>query len=302
MYLALDVSYLLVLALAVLTAGFLLRTFILFHDCTHGSLLRGRRANARLGAVLGMMVFTPFARWRHDHTLHHATAGDLDRRGAGDIHTLTVSEYNAKSWRGRLAYRMFRNPVVMFGIGPLWGMMIAPRWIRPSARRQIRRSTWGTNLALAIVIGGLCWLVGWRAFVLIDAPIFALAGAAGIWLFYVQHQFDHTYWQQLAGVELHRGGAAREFLPAAAEGPPVLHRQHRSAPRASPQHEDPQLQPATRGRRRVDLRHRARDFTVGRTSYGAPQALGCRCGTPCDVEGTSTREGSRSQVRPSSPG
>ena len=196
MYLALQVSYLLVLVLAVPTAGFVLRTFILFHDCTHGSLLRGRRANARLGAVLGMMVLTPFARWRHDHTLHHATAGDLDRRGAGDIHTLTVSEYDAKSWRARLAYRMFRNPVVMFGVGPLWGMVLAPRWIRPSARRQIQRSVWGTNLALAIVIGGLCWLVGWQAVVLITVPIFAFAGAAGIWLFYVQHQFDHTYWQR----------------------------------------------------------------------------------------------------------
>jgi acyl-lipid omega-6 desaturase (Delta-12 desaturase) len=195
MYLALDVSYLLVLVLAVPTAGFVLRTFILFHDCTHGSLLRGRRANARLGAVLGLMVFTPFARWRHDHTLHHATAGDLDRRGAGDIYTLTVSEYNARPWRARLAYRMFRNPVVMFGVGPFWGMMLAPRWIRPSARRQIQRSVWGTNLAIAIVVGVLCWLVGWRAFVLLDAPIFAFAGAAGIWLFYVQHQFDNTYWQ-----------------------------------------------------------------------------------------------------------
>jgi omega-6 fatty acid desaturase (delta-12 desaturase) len=196
MYLALPVSYLLVLVLAVPTAGFVLRTFILFHDCTHGSLLRGRRANARLGAVLGLMVLTPFGRWRHDHTLHHATAGDLDRRGAGDINTLTVSEYNARSRRARLAYRLFRNPVVMFGVGPLWGMVLAPRWIRPSARRQIQRSVWGTNLALAIVIGGLCWLVGWQAVVLIEAPIFALAGAAGIWLFYVQHQFDHTYWQR----------------------------------------------------------------------------------------------------------
>ena len=195
MYLALDVSYLLALVLAVPTAGFVLRTFILFHDCTHGSLLRGRRANARLGAVLGMMVFTPSARWRHDHTLHHATAGDLDRRGSGDIHTLTVSEYNARSWGARLKYRLFRNPVVMFGVGPLWGMLIAPRWVHPSARPKIQRSVWGTNLALAIVIGVLGWQFGWLDFVLVAGTVFALAGAAGIWLFYVQHQFDHTYWQ-----------------------------------------------------------------------------------------------------------
>ena len=114
--------------------------------------------------MLGLVVFTPFARWRHDHALHHATAGDLDRRGNGDIKTLTVSEYDAQSWRGRLAYRLFRNPVVMFGVGPLWGMLISPRWVRRSARPAIHRSVWGTNLALAIMIGGMCWLIGWRAF------------------------------------------------------------------------------------------------------------------------------------------
>lgn len=195
MYLAFHVSYVLVLLLAVPTAGFLLRTYILFHDCAHGSLLRGRRANERLGAVLGVMVFTPFARWRHEHALHHATAGDLDRRGTGDIHTLTVSEYNARSRPARLAYRLLRNPVVMFGLGPIYAMLLAPRWIRPSARRQIQRSVWGTNLALALVIGALWWLVGWRILVLVNAPLVSLAGGTGIWLFYVQHQFDHTYWQ-----------------------------------------------------------------------------------------------------------
>jgi omega-6 fatty acid desaturase (delta-12 desaturase) len=195
MYLALQVSYLLVAVLAVPTAGFVLRTYILFHDCAHGSLLRGRRANAWLGAVLALMVFTPFARWRYDHALHHATAGDLDRRGAGDVPTLTVSEYNARPYRARVAYRLFRNPLVMFGLGPIYGMLLAPRWIRPSARRPIQRSVWGTNLALALGIGGLCWLLGWRAFLLVEAPLVVLAGGAGIWLFYVQHQFDHTYWQ-----------------------------------------------------------------------------------------------------------
>jgi omega-6 fatty acid desaturase (delta-12 desaturase) len=195
MYLALSVSYVLVLVLAVPTAGFVLRTYILFHDCAHGSLMRGARANAWLGAVLGLMLFTPFARWRYEHALHHATAGNLDRRGVGDIHTLTVDEYNGRSGRARLAYRLFRNPIVMFGLGPIYEMLLAPRWIRPSARPKMQRSVWGTNLALAIAIGVLCWLVGWRAFVLIDAPLVVLAGGAGIWLFYVQHQFDHTYWR-----------------------------------------------------------------------------------------------------------
>ena len=196
MYLAFGISYVLVLLLALPTAGFLVRTFILFHDCAHGSLLRGRRANARLGAVLAVMVFTPFARWRHEHAVHHATVGDLDRRGTGDIHTLTVNEYNARTRRARLAYRLMRNPVVMFGLGPFYEMLIAPRWIRPSARPEIQRSVWGTNLALAVVFGVLGWVLGWRMIVLVNAPLIALAGAAGIWLFYVQHQFDHTYWQR----------------------------------------------------------------------------------------------------------
>jgi acyl-lipid omega-6 desaturase (Delta-12 desaturase) len=196
MYVALPVSYLLVLALAVPTAGFLVRTYILFHDCAHGSLLRGRRANVFLGSVLGLIVFTPFARWRHEHVVHHATAGDLDRRGVGDVPTLTVAEYNERSWRARLGYRLFRNPVVMFGLGPIYAMLIMPRWAARSAGSRIQRSVWRTNLALVLVVGGLCWLLGWRDFLLVQAPLLVLAGGTGIWLFYVQHQFEETYWQR----------------------------------------------------------------------------------------------------------
>jgi omega-6 fatty acid desaturase (delta-12 desaturase) len=196
MYLALSVSYLLVLALAVPTAGFLLRTYILFHDCAHGSLLKGRRANQCLGVVLALIVFTPFARWRQDHTGHHATGSNLDRRGTGDVPTLTVAEYNARSRGARLGYRLFRNPLVMFGMGPIYGMLLEPRWVGRSARPRVQRSTWGTDLALALMVGGLCWLLGWRDFVLVEAPLVVLAGGAGIWLFYVQHQFEATYWRR----------------------------------------------------------------------------------------------------------
>ena len=196
MYFALSVSYLLVLVLAVPAAGFLMRTYILFHDCAHGSLLRGRRSNAWLGSVLGLMVFTPFARWRYEHVVHHATAGDLDRRFVGDVPTYTVGEYRAWSWPTRVAYRLYRNPAVMFGLGPIYAMLLEPRWAYPSAAPRIKRSVWATNLALVAVIGGLCWLIGWRDFVLVEAPFVFLAGGAGIWLFYVQHQFDNTYWQR----------------------------------------------------------------------------------------------------------
>jgi omega-6 fatty acid desaturase (delta-12 desaturase) len=196
MYLALQVSYLLVLVLAVPTAGFLLRTYILFHDCSHGSFLPGRRANAWLGAVLGLIVFTPFALWRHEHAVHHATGSDLDRRGTGDVPTLTAAEYNARSRPGRLGYRLFRNPMVMFTLGPIYSMLVMQRWVHGSARPRIRHSIWGTNLALVVVVGGLCWLLGWRDFVLVEAPLIPLAGGVGIWLFYVQHQFEDTYWRR----------------------------------------------------------------------------------------------------------
>ena len=162
MYLALDVSYLLVLALAFLAAGFLLRTFIVFHDCAHGSFLPSKRANAWLGTALGLVVYESFLNWRHSHAVHHATAGDLDRRGVGDVHTLTVAEYRASSWRGRLAYRLFRNPLVMFGLGPIYALVLHPRLVPRSARPRIRRSVIATNVALAVVLGGLCWLVGWK--------------------------------------------------------------------------------------------------------------------------------------------
>jgi omega-6 fatty acid desaturase (delta-12 desaturase) len=195
MYLALDVSYLLVLALAIPAAGFLVRTFIVFHDCAHGSFLPSKRANAWLGAGLGVLLFQSFASWRHSHAVHHATAGDLDRRGVGDVHTLTVTEYRASTWRRRLGYRLFRNPLVMFGLGPIYGMVLYPRLVPRSARPRIRRSVIGTNLALAALVGTLCLLVGWREYLLVQGPILLLAGAVGVWLFYVQHQFEDTYWQ-----------------------------------------------------------------------------------------------------------
>jgi len=196
MYLALrHVSYLLALAIAIPASGFLVRTFILFHDCSHGSLLPTKRANAWLGTVLGLMVYSPFLRWRHDHAIHHATSGDLDRRGGGDVRTLTVAEYHALPPRSRLAYRLFRNPLIMFGVGPIVALLIGPRLVARDARPRLRRSVIGTNIALAILLAALCWYLGWLNFLLVQAPTVMLAGSAGIWLFYVQHQFEDAYWE-----------------------------------------------------------------------------------------------------------
>jgi omega-6 fatty acid desaturase (delta-12 desaturase) len=195
MFFAVQVSYLLVLVLAIPAAGFLIRTFIVFHDCAHGSFTRSKRANAMLGGALGVVLFTPFAWWRHKHAVHHATTGDLDRRGVGDIQTLTIEEYRARPWWGRLGYRLFRNPLVMFGLGPLWVVLVGPRIVTPGMHPRLRRSVLGTDLALAVLLTGLCWLVGWQDVLLVLVPPLLLTGAAGIWLFYVQHQFEDAYWQ-----------------------------------------------------------------------------------------------------------
>jgi len=199
MYLALDVSYLLVLALAVPAAGFLLRTYIVFHDCSHGSFLVGKRANHWLGTALGLVVYSPFTSWRHNHAVHHATSGDLDRRGVGDVPMLTVAEYEALPARGRLGYRLFRNPLVMFGIGPLWSLVVAPRIVSRTARPRIRRAVMATNVVLTVMVIAACALIGWQAFLAIQIPCVMLAGAAGVWLFYVQHQFEDAYWQDAEG-------------------------------------------------------------------------------------------------------
>jgi omega-6 fatty acid desaturase (delta-12 desaturase) len=195
MYLSLDVSVWLTLALSIPAAGCLLRTFIVFHDCGHGSFLPSRRGNLWLGRLTAFLVFQAFGAWRHSHAIHHGTAGDLDRRGDGDVPTLTLSEYVNASWKKRLGYRLFRNPLVMFGIGPLWSLMIGPRFWSASQRPRQRHSVWLTNAALAVVLGLLWWQFGFTAWVLVQMPCAIIAGTAGVWLFYVQHQYEDVYWE-----------------------------------------------------------------------------------------------------------
>lgn len=218
-YATLGASLLLTGALTILAAGFLVRVFVVFHDCAHGSLLPSRRANMWLGSAFGLLVLSPFVRWRHDHAVHHATAGDLDRRGVGDIITLTVDEYAARSVRGRLGYRLLRNPLVMFGLGPILAMVIGPRIVARGARPRMRNSVLATDAVIVAVVGSLCWLIGWQDFLLIWAPAAMLAGSVGIWLFYVQHQFEDTYWQH-NGVWTYADAALRGSSHLAL--PPVL--------------------------------------------------------------------------------
>jgi omega-6 fatty acid desaturase (delta-12 desaturase) len=195
-YAAIPVSPWLAVALGVPAAGFLLRTYIVFHDCSHGSFLPSKRGNEWLGSFCGLLVLSPFVRWRHDHAVHHATAGDLDRRGVGDLPTLTVTEYRQKGWKGQLGYRTFRHPLVMFGLGPIFAMIIGPRIFTRAQRPRMRRSVIATDVAIAAAFGTLVWLLGPVDFLLTWAPGALLSGSAGIWLFYVQHQFEDVYWER----------------------------------------------------------------------------------------------------------
>ena len=230
-YLLLGVSYPLALVLAAPATGFLLRTYVVFHDCAHGSFLPSKRGNAWLGTALGLLVFAPFVRWRHDHAVHHATSGDLDRRGVGDLPTITVAEYGALSPRRRLAYRLFRNPAVMFGLGPVVAMIVGPRIPARNARPRMRRSVIGTDIALAVLVGGLCWLVGWREYVMVALPPALLAGAAGIWLFCVQHQFEDAYWQSTSDSS---GSCSARCRPGLACAAPVAASRAPTRPARSP--------------------------------------------------------------------
>ncbi len=196
MYYLLSVSYLLVLALAIVAAGFLLRTYIVFHDCTHGSFLSTKRGNTWLGIVCGLLVYSPFHAWKHEHAVHHATSSDLDRRGIGDVDMLTVREYMEGSLAKRLGYRLVRNPIVMLGLGPIWALAIQPRFSQGSGRPLDRRSIIYTDLALLVGVGALVWLLGWRTYLALQLPTMMLAGGAGVFLFYVQHQFEGAYWER----------------------------------------------------------------------------------------------------------
>jgi acyl-lipid omega-6 desaturase (Delta-12 desaturase) len=195
-YWSLEVSYWLALPIAIVAGGFLIRTFIIFHDCCHASFFKNKRANVIVGTITGIMTFVPFRQWRYTHAVHHATSGNLDHRGTGDIWTLTVEEYLESPWYVRLYYRIYRNPLVMFGVGPIYIFLINYRFNRKGANRRERINTYITNLGIVAMLAGLCLVAGWEATLLIQGPIFFVSGMLGIWLFYVQHQFEEGYYEE----------------------------------------------------------------------------------------------------------
>ena len=187
-------SYWLTLALALVAGGILVRVFILFHDCCHGSFFASRRANTILGYVSGILTFTPFEDWRYAHGVHHATAGNLDRRGLGDIWTMTTEEYRTAPPRKRLAYRLYRNPFMLFVPGPALLFLYFQRFSSKGARKRERSSVLFTNLALLAVVGVASFTMGFQTYLLIQLPVILIGGTLGLWLFYVQHQFETVYW------------------------------------------------------------------------------------------------------------
>jgi omega-6 fatty acid desaturase (delta-12 desaturase) len=195
MYFSLRVHYLLTLGLTLVAAGFLVRTFIIMHDCGHGAFFRSRRANDIVGFITGVLTLTPYLQWRRDHAIHHATSGDLEERGHGDVSTLTVREYLALGrWR-RFTYRVYRNPLVMLGIGPVWLIGIKHRFhTKDTAGRREIVNVHATNLAILALFVATSLLIGPLKVVALYLPAMFLAGATGIWMFYVQHQFEDTYW------------------------------------------------------------------------------------------------------------
>jgi acyl-lipid omega-6 desaturase (Delta-12 desaturase) len=196
MYFALKVSWWLTLPLALLAAGFLVRVFIIFHDCGHGSFFPSRRANDILGFITGVITLTPYYHWRWEHALHHGSSGDLDRRGTGDVWTLTVQEYlEASRWK-RFAYRLARNPVVLFGLAPLFIFFIKMRFPAGKAPRRERHSVAWTNLGIVGMVAGMSFIFGLGTYLLLQMSITLVAGSAGVWLFYVQHQFEGVYWER----------------------------------------------------------------------------------------------------------
>jgi omega-6 fatty acid desaturase (delta-12 desaturase) len=190
----LNISYWITLALAVVAAGFLVRLFIIFHDCGHGSFFKSRRANRSFEFITGVLTFTPYGQWRYKHALHHATSGDLDRRGAGEIWTLTVQEYlEASRWK-RFAYRLARNPIVLFVIAPTYVFLVENRLPSRVVGRREHLGVYWTNAALLAIAVLMSLTIGIKAYVLVQLPVMIFAGAAGVWLFYVQHQFEGVQW------------------------------------------------------------------------------------------------------------
>jgi omega-6 fatty acid desaturase (delta-12 desaturase) len=190
------ILYWLTVGLAIPTAGFLMRIFIISHDCGHGSFVSNKRARDILGFVSAALTFTPYFYWGHRHAIHHATSGNLDKRGIGDVWTLTLKEYQEGSFMLKLKFRLVRNPITMLIVGPIYMFLIFNRFAGAGSSFRWHLSVFWTNLAIAATAGTLIWFIGFQAYLAIQLPIILTAGITGVWLFYVQHQYEDIYWER----------------------------------------------------------------------------------------------------------
>lgn len=219
MYRSLSYPYWVTLVLSVPAAGFLVRLFIIFHDCGHGSFFKSKKAGTIIGMLTGIFAFTPYRPWHSQHAIHHATSGNLDKRGTGDVLTYTVEEYLKSSAWNKLVYRAFRNPFIMFTIGPVFMILISNRFTTKKMKKSDKLNVYLTNIAILAMSAGLSFAIGLKAFLLIQVPVMLIAHIAGLWLFYIQHQFDDVSWER---------GEVWNYKTAALKGcsflklPPVL--------------------------------------------------------------------------------
>jgi omega-6 fatty acid desaturase (delta-12 desaturase) len=194
MIVSLKISFWIVLPLSMVAAGFLIRLFIIFHDCGHGSFFKSRKSNFIVGNIFSIMAFTPYMRWTDSHRIHHQTVGNLDKRGIGDVWTLTVSEYLNLSRSGRLKYRIFRHPVIFLGLGAFLMFMVFNRFTTRRMNRTQKLNLYFTNALIALIAVSMSLLVGWKAYLVIQLPVMYFAAVGGVYLFYLQHQYEEVYW------------------------------------------------------------------------------------------------------------
>ncbi|MGE6628881.1 fatty acid desaturase [Bacillus sp. NPDC077027] len=195
-YFSLNISYLLTLAFTVIAAGFLTRIFIIFHDCCHQSFFKQKQFNHLFGFITGVLTLFPYLQWQRSHSIHHATSSNLDKRGTGDIWLLTVKEYQEASVWTKIRYRLYRNPFNMFILGPIFVFLLQNRFNVKGARTKERWNTYLTNVTIVLLAVGTCLIFGWQGFLLVQGPIFLISGSLGIWLFYVQHTFEDSYFEE----------------------------------------------------------------------------------------------------------
>jgi omega-6 fatty acid desaturase (delta-12 desaturase) len=191
---SLNISYWLTLLLSVFAAGFLVRIFIIFHDCGHGSFFKSQLISRIVGIITGILAFTPYHKWTREHKEHHATVGNLDKRGVGDVKTLTVEEFLKLSKWKRFMYRLYRHPIFLFGAAPYLVFVLQNRFPRKYMNFKDHLYLQLTNLAIIALVSLVIWAIGWKAFLLIQLPVLYIASVHGLWLFYVQHQYENVVW------------------------------------------------------------------------------------------------------------